>query len=88
MVEVEVEEVVWRQRRFEDGGGHCVRAVLHRLVVAVEEEEEADLPRRVRLEGLAHRDEVLERLGHLEALDLEVTGVQEVVDLLHSEKRG
>jgi hypothetical protein len=57
-------------------------------VVAVEEEEEADLPRRVRLEGLAHRDEVLERLGHLEAFDLEVPGVQEVVDLLESKGRG
>lgn len=34
---------------------------------------------RVLLEGLLDGDEVLEALGHLEALDVEVTGVQEVV---------
>lgn len=40
------------------------------------------LPRGVLFQGLLDRDEVLEALGHLEALDVEVARVQEVVNPL------
>mmetsp|Transcript_25848 Transcript_25848/g.74788 ORF Transcript_25848/g.74788 Transcript_25848/m.74788 type:complete len:521 (-) Transcript_25848:1687-3249(-) len=76
-----------RERRLEGakaalevgGGGHAVLRVLHRLVVLLEEEEEAELARRVGLERLADGDEVLEALRHLEPVDGQVARVPKVV---------
>lgn len=46
------------------------------------------LPRGVLFQGLLDGNEVLEALGHLEALDVEVTRVQEVVHPLPAVVRG
>ncbi len=52
------------------------------LVPRLQQEHQAQLARRVLSQGLSDRDEVLERLGHLQALDVQVPGVEEVVDPL------
>ena len=44
----------------------------------MEQEEEADLAGSVALQGVLDGDKVLQRLGHLAALDGQVTRVQEV----------
>ena len=48
----------------------------HGCVVAGEEETEANLPGRVGLQGLLNGNEVLERLGHFEAFDVEVACIE------------
>mmetsp|Transcript_912 Transcript_912/g.1588 ORF Transcript_912/g.1588 Transcript_912/m.1588 type:complete len:396 (-) Transcript_912:17-1204(-) len=58
---------------------HCAVTVVHGHVVLVQQEQEADLAGGVGLQRVLDRDEVLQRLGHLEALDVEVSGVQPVV---------
>mmetsp|Transcript_35108 Transcript_35108/g.60100 ORF Transcript_35108/g.60100 Transcript_35108/m.60100 type:complete len:501 (-) Transcript_35108:451-1953(-) len=56
--------------------------VVHRPVPRLQQEHEPDLPGRVPRERLTDRDEVLERLGHLEPLDVQVAKVPKVVDPL------
>lgn len=58
---------------------HGVVTVVHRRVVLVHQEHEAHLARRVLLERGSDGDEVLQRLAHLEALDVQMAGVQPVV---------
>lgn len=66
------------------------RLLLHHLAAALlverdrraprrEAEQQPQLPRRELLERLLDRDEVLEALGHLQAVDAEVAAVQPVV---------
>ena len=56
--------------------------VVHRGVPLVEEEAESDLGGGEVLQRLADGDEVLQRLGHLQAVDVQVARVQEVVHRL------
>lgn len=57
-----------------------LRVVAEDDVVAVDEEEELNNPGRHNLQKLFDSDEVLETLGHLETLYVEVPHVNEVVD--------
>lgn len=57
------------------------------LVPGLHEEEHADVACRVRLQGLPDGDEVLEGLGHLAPLDVEVPRVQEVAHPLPRQGR-
>ena len=61
---------------------HGAVGVVHRGVPLVQEEADADLVRRELLQRLPDRDEVLQRLGHLQPVDVEVSRVQEVVHRL------
>ena len=49
------------------------------LVPRLQQEQQSELPGRVLGQGLADSDEILQRLGHLQALNVEVTRVEEVV---------
>lgn len=61
---------------------HGSVGVVHRGVPLVEEEAESDLGGREVLQSLSDGDEVLERLGHLQPVDVQVARVQEVVHRL------
>jgi hypothetical protein len=61
-----------------DGDAHGRVTVVKRVLPRVHEEHQSQLPRAVRRQCVADRDEVLERLGHLAAGDGEVTRVEEV----------
>eukprot|EP01033_Poteriospumella_lacustris_P005635 gene5634-gene6222 len=65
-----------------NGLGHRVGRVVHHRVVLVQHEAEANLTRRVVLQGAADGDEVLQALGHFGAVDVQVARVQPVVDPL------
>lgn len=77
--------------RLLDAGQHHLHdalAVVHGRVVPVAEEKEPQRPRAVPLQGLLDAEEVLEALAHLEALDIEVARVQEVVGPLRGLQEG
>ena len=57
---------------------HGVLAVVERVLPRVQQECETELARAVAAQRGPDRDEVLERLGHLAAVDVQVAGVQEV----------
>lgn len=61
---------------------HGAVGVVHGGVPLVQEEADADLARRELLQRLADRDEVLQRLRHLQTVDVQVARVQEVVHRL------
>ena len=61
---------------------HRAIGVVHRGVPLVEKEADADLRRSELLQRLSDRDEVLQRLGHLQSVDIQMSRVQKVVHRL------
>ena len=61
---------------------HRVLVLVHEGVVAVQHKQQAQLAGREGLKAVLYCDEVLLALGHGEALDVQVAGVQEVVNPL------
>jgi hypothetical protein len=53
----------------------------------VQEECQAQLARRVRLQGFSDGDEVLEGFGHFASIDVQMAGMQEVVHPVAVPKR-
>mmetsp|Transcript_20384 Transcript_20384/g.42857 ORF Transcript_20384/g.42857 Transcript_20384/m.42857 type:complete len:304 (+) Transcript_20384:940-1851(+) len=66
----------------------CLIRIIHRLVPSLQQKHDPKLPRRIMLQRLPNRDKILERLGHFQPLDVQMSRVCEVIDpLLASETR-
>ena len=63
-----------------EGLGHGVLAVVQGILPGMEQEGQPQLPRSVTLQRLTDGDEVLQGLGHLTAVYVEVARVEEVLD--------